>query len=102
MRKSTESQVPVTMSDTESCEPKSHEREGGSAAWLTVTGSVLIYYSSFGLMNSFGFFQAYYTQDFLKDTPASTIAFCGTIQMFLMNLLAAVSGALCDRYGVTV
>ena len=76
--------------------------EGGRAAWCTVAGSVLVYYSSFGIMNSFGFFQDYYTHDFLKDTPASTVAFCGTLQMFLMNTLAAVSGALCDRYGVTV
>ncbi|KAF2818719.1 MFS general substrate transporter [Ophiobolus disseminans] len=89
--------------DTESGELKlkPDEGEGGRAAWLTVAGSILVYYSSFGVMNSFGFFQDYYTQDFLKDTPASTIAFCGTLQMFLMNSLAAVSGALCDRYGVT-
>lgn len=86
--------------DIESCELK--QREGGRAAWCTVAGSLLVYYSSFGIMNSFGFFQDFYTKKFLKDTPASTIAFCGTLQMFLMNSLAAVSGALCDRYGVTV
>jgi hypothetical protein len=86
--------------DADSCELKQHE--GGHAAWCTVAGSMLVYYSSFGIMNSFGFFQDYYTHDFLKDTPTSTIAFCGTLQMFLMNSLAAVSGALCDHYGVTV
>jgi MFS family permease len=86
--------------DTEKCEVK--QSEGGRAAWCTVAGSALVYYASFGIMNSFGFFQDYYTRDFLKDTPATTIAFCGTLQMFLMNSLAAVSGALCDRYGVKV
>jgi MCP family monocarboxylic acid transporter-like MFS transporter 10 len=86
--------------DTESCTIK--QFEGGRAAWSTVAGSALVYYASFGIMNSFGFFQDYYTRDFLKDTPATTIAFCGTLQMFLMNSLAAVSGALCDRYGATV
>ncbi|KAI4637860.1 hypothetical protein J4E83_000678 [Alternaria metachromatica] len=85
--------------DTESC--KLQEREGGRAAWLTVFGSILVYYASFGVMNSFGFFQNYYSSDFLKETPPSTIAFIGTVQMALMNLLAALSGALCDRYGVT-
>ncbi|KAH4421506.1 hypothetical protein HBH92_001690 [Parastagonospora nodorum] len=84
--------------DTESCQLKQYE--GGREAWLTVAGSALVYYASFGIMNSFGFFQNYYTVVFLKDTPATTIAFCGTLQMFLMNSLAAVSGALCDRYGV--
>jgi len=86
--------------DTESCQLKQYE--GGREAWLTVAGSALVYYASFGIMNSFGFFQNYYTVVFLKDTPATTIAFCGTLQMFLMNSLAAVSGALCDRYGVKV
>jgi MCP family monocarboxylic acid transporter-like MFS transporter 10 len=86
--------------DTESCTIK--QFEGGRAAWCTVAGSALVYYASFGIMNSFGFFQDYYTRDFLKDTPATTIAFCGTLQMFLMNSLAAVSGALCDRYGARV
>jgi MCP family monocarboxylic acid transporter-like MFS transporter 10 len=87
--------------DTESaCELKQYE--GGRAAWCTVAGSILVYYSSFGIMNSFGFFQDYYTRDFLKQTPTSTIAFCGTLQMFLMNALASVSGTLCDRYGIRV
>jgi hypothetical protein len=86
--------------DTESCTLKHFE--GGRAAWCTVAGSALVYYASFGIMNSFGFFQDFYTQSFLKDTPPTTIAFCGTLQMFLMNSLAAISGALCDRYGVKV
>jgi MCP family monocarboxylic acid transporter-like MFS transporter 10 len=100
-KKSTnERRASESTTDTESCELK--QREGGRAAWCTVAGSILVYYSSFGIMNSFGFFQDYYTRNFLKDTPTSTIAFCGTLQMFLMNSLAAVSGALCDRYGVKV
>ncbi|KAF2034332.1 MFS general substrate transporter [Setomelanomma holmii] len=88
-------------STIEACELNKDAREGGRAAWCTVAGSILVYYSSFGIMNSFGFFQDFYSQDFLKNTPTSTIAFCGTLQMFLMNSLAAISGALCDRYGVT-
>ena len=86
--------------DSESCELK--KREGSRAAWLTVAGSFLVYYASFGVMNSFGFFQNYYTSEFLKGTPTSTIAFIGTLQMALMNLLAAISGALCDQYGFKV
>jgi MCP family monocarboxylic acid transporter-like MFS transporter 10 len=86
--------------DSESRELK--RREGGRTAWLTVLGSILVYYSSFGILNSFGFFQNYYANDFLKGSPVSTIAFIGTVQMALMNSLAAVSGAICDRYGVKV
>jgi MCP family monocarboxylic acid transporter-like MFS transporter 10 len=88
---------------TEETESKKlQEHDGGRAAWLTVAGSILVYYASFGVMNSFGFFQNYYSSDFLKQTPPSTIAFIGTLQMALMNLLAALSGALCDLYGVKV
>lgn len=86
--------------DAESCELKKHE--GGFAAWLTVVGSILVYYASFGIMNSFGFFQNYYANEYLQNTPTATIAFIGTLQMALMNSLAAISGALCDRHGVKV
>ena len=86
--------------ETESCNIK--EREGGRVAWLTVVGSILVYYCSAGLVNSFGFFQAYYTRDFLDQTQTSTIAFIGTLQICLVNVLAAVSGTLCDFYGVKV
>ena len=88
-------------SDSETCIIK-EEREGGVAAWLTVTGSILVYYSSMGVLNSFGFFNNYYSHDFLQNTPTSTIAFIGTLQIALMNSLAAVSGALCDYYGIRV
>lgn len=87
--------------DSEPCVVK-EEREGGMAAWMTVIGSILVYYSSMGVLNSFGFFNNYYTNEFLKSTPTSTIAFIGTLQIALMNSLAAVSGALCDYYGIRV
>jgi hypothetical protein len=75
--------------------------DGGRTAWLTVLGSVLVFYSSFGIINSFGFFQDYYSHEFLRDTAPSTIAFVGTLQIGLMNVLSTVSGALCDEYGLT-
>lgn len=87
--------------ETEACVIK-EEREGGVAAWSTVVGSILVYYASMGVLNSFGFFNNYYSNDFLKTTPTSTIAFIGTLQIALMNSLAAISGALCDYYGVRV
>ncbi|KAF2728469.1 MFS general substrate transporter [Polyplosphaeria fusca] len=84
---------------TISYELKPRESEGGSQAWLTVFGSFLVYYSSFGIINSFGFFQDYYEQEFLAGTPYMTIAVIGTMQIALMNVLSSMSGALCDMYG---
>ncbi|KAF2009488.1 MFS general substrate transporter [Aaosphaeria arxii CBS 175.79] len=67
---------------------------------LTVLGSCLVYFSAFGIINSFGFFQEYYQSTGLTDTPASTISFIGTLQITLMNVLAAPAGSLFDCYGL--
>ncbi|KAH6620246.1 major facilitator superfamily domain-containing protein [Boeremia exigua] len=96
---SVERRASDSTAESEACVIK-EEREGGVAAWLTVLGSALVYYASMGVLNSFGFFNNYYSHDFLQNTPTSTIAFIGTLQIALMNSLAAVSGALCDHYGV--
>jgi MCP family monocarboxylic acid transporter-like MFS transporter 10 len=89
-------------STTDASTSGSKESETTRAACLTMTGSVLVFYASFGLMSSFGFFQDFYAHEFLRQTPNSSIAFIGTLQMALTNLMAAVSGALCDRYGIKV
>ncbi|EMD65698.1 hypothetical protein COCSADRAFT_86468 [Bipolaris sorokiniana ND90Pr] len=69
-------------------------------SYLTVFGSTLIFYASFGLMSSFGFFQDYYSREFLPSSASSSIAFVGTLQMGLTNAMGALSGALCDRFGI--
>lgn len=76
--------------------------EGGPRAWLTVIGSSLVYFATFGIINSFGFFQSYYATNSLHGVPASTISFVGTLQITLMNVLAAPAGALFDCHGLNV
>jgi MCP family monocarboxylic acid transporter-like MFS transporter 10 len=88
--------------DPETCVTKEEQREGGMAAWMTVVGAILVYYASVGFVSSFGFFNNYYSQKFLKNTPTSTIAFIGTLQIALVNSLAAVAGSLCDFYSIWV
>jgi MFS family permease len=75
-------------------------REGGRQAWLTVCGSALVFFASFGFINSFGFFQTYYQEHMLKNYAPSTIAFIGTLQITLLYLLSPVTGALFDSYGL--
>lgn len=89
-------------SSSGSSAPSSKELEGGVQAWLTILGSSLVYFSTFGIINSFGFFQDLYQNTYLPETPSSTIAFVGTIQVTLMNVLAAPAGSLFDRYGLKV
>lgn len=83
----------------ESCDQRN---EGGSEAWLTVLGSALIYFASFGFINTFGFFQNYYLSSFLSSYPPSTVAFIGTLQITLLYLLGPVAGALFDAFGFKV
>lgn len=78
------------------------EPEGGLHAWLTVVGSALVYFASFGFMNSFGYFQDFYQLHYLVDYSPSTIAFIGTLQISLMYVVGPVAGALFDSYGLKV
>lgn len=76
--------------------------EGGAQAWLAIAGSFLVYFASFGVVNSFGFFQTLYQQDYLKSYSPSVISFIGTLQITLMYLSGSVAGALFDVYGPKV
>lgn len=76
--------------------------EGGAQAWLAIAGSFLVYFASFGVVNSFGFFQTFYQQDYLKNYSPSVISFIGTLQITLMYLSGSVAGALFDVYGSKV
>ncbi|KAL1639397.1 hypothetical protein SLS58_007978 [Diplodia intermedia] len=75
-------------------------QEGGLHAWLTVVGSALVYFASFGFMNSFGYFQDFYQANYLANYSSSTIAFIGTLQISLMYVVGPVAGALFDSYGL--
>lgn len=77
-------------------------QEGGTRAWLTVVGSALVYFASFGFMNSFGYFQDFYQANYLSNYPPSTIAFIGTLQLSLMYIMGSVAGSLFDSYGLKV
>lgn len=76
--------------------------EGGARAWLSILGSFLVYFASFGVANSFGYFQTFYQLDYLKDYTPSVISFIGTIQITLLYLTGSIAGALFDSYGLKV
>jgi hypothetical protein len=61
-----------------------------------------VYFATFGIINSFGFFQDYYQRGVLQGVPAATVSLVGTLQITLMNVLAAPVGALFDCYGLRV
>ena len=68
--------------------------DGGLLAWSQVLAGHLVAFNSWGYVNSFGFFQAYYTSS-LKQSPA-TISWVGGIQIFLMMFIGTFSGRALD------
>ncbi|KAI1790846.1 MFS general substrate transporter [Ganoderma leucocontextum] len=73
--------------------------DGGAAAWLTVLGSFLALFCSFGQMNAFGTFQSWYTTHQLHDLHPSTIAWIGSVQLWVFFFSGGFIGRVFDVYG---
>jgi len=70
--------------------------DGGLQAWLQVLGSAAILVNTWGLINSFGVFQAFYEVNMLKDRAPSDISWIGSLQASLLFFTGVVSGGLYD------
>lgn len=77
--------------------PPLYQPDGGKTAWLQVLGSFLVNMNNWGLINSFGVFQAFYEANFLRSYSASSIAWIGTVQGALLLLIGSLSGPLFDK-----
>ncbi|GAA5832759.1 hypothetical protein JCM3766R1_007031 [Sporobolomyces carnicolor] len=71
--------------------------DGGVRAWLNVLGGFLVLFASFGYTNSWGVYQAYYSQTIYRAYSDSTIAWIGSVQLCLFFVLALVAGSLFDK-----
>ncbi|KAL7927850.1 MFS general substrate transporter [Trichoderma austrokoningii] len=72
--------------------------DGGFRAWLVVVGGFLDFAIAFGLVNSFGTFQARYETQWTW-LSTSTITWIGSVQLFILFLGGAVVGPIFDKYG---
>lgn len=79
--------------------------DGGLQAWLVVVGSWVILAETWGIVNSFGVFQAYYESPgsiLASSSPGSTppssssISWIGSLQASLLMLVGLISGPLFD------
>ncbi|KAK7025062.1 MFS domain-containing protein [Favolaschia claudopus] len=70
--------------------------DGGFRAWLVIAGTMASAISTFGYVNAWGVFQAYYQETLLKDVPPSNIAWIGSVQYSLVFLPGLVVGRLFD------
>ncbi|KAK4041468.1 major facilitator superfamily domain-containing protein [Parachaetomium inaequale] len=70
--------------------------DGGLTAWLQVVGSAAVLVNTWGIINSFGVFQAYYEADLLRSHSSSDISWIGSTQAALLFLVGVVAGPLYD------
>ncbi|RDA87143.1 hypothetical protein CP532_4264 [Ophiocordyceps camponoti-leonardi (nom. inval.)] len=83
----------------ESCEAdRIRPPNGGCRAWLVVAGGFINFMVTFGILNSFGTFQAHYETKW-PHLSTSTITWIGSVQLCLFFLGGIFIGPLFDRYG---
>lgn len=68
--------------------------DGGSRAWLHVFLCHMVFFNTWGITNSYGVFQQYYTRTL--GVGPSSIAWVGGLQMFLLLGGGVVAGRLSD------
>lgn len=71
--------------------------EGGLQAWQTVLGGSMILFCTFGVVQSFGVYQAYYSSHYLSQYVASDISWIGSVQTFLLFFGGLPAGKLFDE-----
>lgn len=71
--------------------------DGGLTAWLQVAGGFIIFFNTWGLINTFAVFQTYYESGALFTESSSNISWIGSIQCFLLQLTGIVAGPIYDR-----
>ncbi|KAH8903755.1 MFS general substrate transporter [Coniochaeta sp. PMI_546] len=68
--------------------------DGGTKAWMIVAGAHLIVMNTWGFINTFGVFQAYYATALSR--PPSDISWIGSIQIFLLFFIGTLTGRITD------
>ncbi|KAJ7087083.1 MFS general substrate transporter [Mycena epipterygia] len=70
--------------------------DGGVRAWIVLFGTFCISFSSWGYINSWGVFQAYYQQTLLHESSPSEIAWIGSAQHCLIFMPGLIVGRMFD------
>ncbi|KAJ3793242.1 MFS general substrate transporter [Lentinula aff. detonsa] len=70
--------------------------DGGTKAWLCVFGAFMISITCYGVANTFGVFEEYYSANQLSNESLNNISWIGSLQLCLILLVGCVSGPLCD------
>ncbi|EIM79592.1 MFS general substrate transporter [Stereum hirsutum FP-91666 SS1] len=74
-------------------------KEGGIHGYLTVFGSFLALFATFGQMNAFGSFQLWYSEHQLSQYSPSDISWIGSLQLWVFFFSGGIIGRFFDAYG---
>lgn len=69
---------------------------GGLQAWLQVLGAWILFFNSWGIINTFGAYQTYYELGTTFVSSSSDIAWIGSVQAFLLMVVGALTGPIYD------
>lgn len=70
--------------------------DGGVVAWTQVFCSWILFFNTFGLVNTFGIYQNYYASGVLFYASSSDISWIGSIQALAILFVGALTGPLYD------
>jgi MFS family permease len=70
---------------------------GGIQAWTQVAGGFMLFFNTWGLLNTFGVYQTYYESGQLFHATSSDISWIGAVQSFMLLLTGLLSGPIFDR-----
>ncbi|KAI9716862.1 MAG: hypothetical protein M1828_007523 [Chrysothrix sp. TS-e1954] len=88
-----EGKQPIEDEKIEKPEPR---MDGGIDAWMQVVSCFCLYINTWGIINSFGVFQTYYSNHFLSDHSQSAISWIGSVQGSLLLIMGFLTGPLYD------
>ncbi|KAI0332536.1 MFS general substrate transporter [Cubamyces sp. BRFM 1775] len=99
-KKSIDQEKTAVRGEVENVDPSEAQHgehpDGGLRAWLAVIGCAAGACATFGFVNAWGVFQAYYEEEILAGTSPSTIAWIGSIQYALIFLPGLIVGRIFD------
>ncbi|GFF40456.1 riboflavin transporter MCH5 [Aspergillus udagawae] len=70
---------------------------GGLTAWLQVAAGFVLFFNTWGMINTFAVFQTYYESGEIFKASSSEISWIGSIQCFLLQLTGLIAGPIYDR-----
>lgn len=70
---------------------------GGAVAWMQVFAGFMLFFNTWGILNTFGVYQTYYETGTLFKESSSNIAWIGSIQAYMVLTVGFFSGPIFDR-----